>query len=107
MPKERDAAYRPYAGHGVEVGIRPEHLLDDARLIDSGTIAMDVTIDVVEPLGSTSLLTFVLGGSSYTAIGDIALMRRPGAKVRLKASAKDIHLIDPVTGAVVHPAQSD
>ena len=61
MPRERDAAYRPYAGRNVEIGIRPEHLLDDARLIDSGAIAMDVTIDVVEPLGSTSLITFVLG----------------------------------------------
>jgi multiple sugar transport system ATP-binding protein len=106
MPRERDAAYRPYAGRSVEIGIRPEHLLDDARLIDSGAIAMDVTIDVVEPLGSTSLLTFVLGGTSYTAIGDIALMRRPGVKVRLKAAAKDIYLIDPLTGAVVHPADS-
>ena len=34
-------------------------------------------------------------------------MRRPGAKVRLKAATKDIYLIDPVTGAVVHPAEPD
>ena len=106
MPRERDAAYRPYAGRSVEIGIRPEHLLDDARLIDSGAVAMDVTIDVVEPLGSTSLLTFVLGGTSYTAIGDIALMRRPGGRVRLRAAAKDIYLIDPESGRVVHPADN-
>ena len=68
---------------------------------------MDVTIDVVEPLGSTSLITFVLGGTSYTAIGDIALMRRPGNRVRLKAAAQDIYLIDPETGRVIHPADSD
>ena len=94
MPRERDAAYRPYAGRSVEIGIRPEHLLDDARLINSGAIAMDVTIDVVEPLGSTSLITFVLGGTSYTAIGDIALMRRPGQpKVRLTGGGEG-HLSD-------------
>ncbi len=49
----------------------------------------------------------MLGGTSYTAIGDIALMRRPGAKVRLKAAAKDIYLIDPESGRVVHPADND
>jgi multiple sugar transport system ATP-binding protein len=107
MPRERDAVYRPYAGRSVEIGIRPEHLLDDNRLIDSGAIAMDVTIDVVEPLGSTSLLTFVLAGKSYTAIGDVALMRRSGAKVRLRAAAKDIYLIDPESGRVIHPADTD
>ena len=73
------------------------------QAIDSGGIAMDVTIDVVEPLGSTSLLTFVLGGTSYTAIGDVALMRRPGGRVRLRAAA-NIYLIDPESGRVVHPA---
>jgi multiple sugar transport system ATP-binding protein len=104
MPRERDAAYRPYAGRSVEIGIRPEHLLDDARLIDAGAVTMDVTIDVVEPLGSTSLLTFVLGGTSYSAIGDVALMRRPGERVRLRAAAKDIYLINPESGRVVHPA---
>jgi multiple sugar transport system ATP-binding protein len=107
LPREREAVYRPYAGRSVEIGIRPEHLLDDARLIDPGAIAMDVTVDVVEPLGSTSLLTFVLGGTSYTAIGDIAQMRRPGDKVRLKAVAKDIHLIDAESGRVIHPADAD
>jgi hypothetical protein len=34
-------------------------------------------------------------------------MRRPGAKVRLKAAAKDIYLIDTVTGRVVHPDDTD
>jgi multiple sugar transport system ATP-binding protein len=104
MPRERDAVYRPYAGRQVEIGIRPEHLLDDNRPIDPGSIVMDVTIDVIEPLGSTSLLTFVLGGTNYTAIGDVGLMRRPESKVRLKAASKDIYLIDPETGKVVLPA---
>ena len=50
---------------------------------------------------------FVLGGTSYTAIGDVALMRRPGDRVRLKAAAQDIYLIDPQTGRVIHPADRD
>ena len=107
MPREREALYRPYAGRKVEIGIRPEHLLDDNGPIDPGAVTMDVGIDVVEPLGSTSLLTFVLAGATYTAIGDVTLMRRSGAKVRLKAAAKDIHLIDAESGRVVHPADDD
>lgn len=48
-----------------------------------------------------------MGGTSYTAIGDIAQMRRPGNKVRLKPAAKETHLIDPESGRVIHPADTD
>jgi multiple sugar transport system ATP-binding protein len=87
----------------VEIGIRPEHLSDDSQASDPGNVYFEGTTDVVEPLGSTSLITFALNGASYTAIGDVGIPRRSGAKLRLKAAPRDIFLIDTDSGLVVLP----
>jgi len=107
LPKARDALYRPYVGKAVEVGIRPEHLSDDQRPMDGVAITFDATLDVVEPLGSTALITFTLCGASYTAIGGVTLPRRIGGKVRLKADPTDIYLIDAASGRTILPPEDD
>lgn len=103
MPRSRDAVYRPHVGQKIEIGIRPEHLSDGYAAADHDTVAIDATVDVVEPLGSTSLITFTQGSANYTAIGDVGIPRASGARIRLKAASENIYLINTASGAVVLP----
>ena len=106
LPPVRLEAYRPYIGRKVEVGIRPEHLLDNTLGPQRDTVIINTRVDVVEPLGSTSLLTFLVSGKTYNAIGDATLMRRSGDALQLKVSGSDIYLIDSESGLVVDAPQS-
>jgi multiple sugar transport system ATP-binding protein len=112
LPPDRADAYRPLVGVPIELGIRPEHLTD--RPEPTGGPAGDDSevfegvVDVVEPMGATSLITFTLGGGVYNAIGEPGLPRRPGERLRLSAQLRHMHLIDSRTEQVVpalpHPA---
>ena len=81
--------------------------------IDRGREGMDelAPARVPQPQSRAALGAEVPAGLAGLAmpvlVGDIGLMRRPGDKVRLKAAAKDIYLIDPESGRVILPADSD
>ena len=49
----------PYRGHGVVVGIRPEHLADAGQVSgEGGNRRLEGTVDLVEELGSEKLVHF-------------------------------------------------
>ena len=105
MPGSARRHIGPYAGRDVEIGIRPEHLLDgesdQLRRHRHGRHHRRGRTP-----GLTSLITFVLGGTSYTAIGDIAAdapARRAGAA---QGGGEDIYLIDPETAGWFIPADT-
>jgi multiple sugar transport system ATP-binding protein len=110
LPNDRAAAYRALVGAPVELGIRPEHLTDRPELTrgsagdDSHAFENQVfegVVDVVEPMGATSLITFTLAGGVYHAIGEAGPVRRPGERLRLSAHLRHMHLIDSRTEQVV------
>jgi multiple sugar transport system ATP-binding protein len=106
LPADRGAAYRSLIGVPVELGIRPEHLTDRAEPAGDDTQIVDGVVDVVEPMGATSLITFALGGGIYNAIGEAGLVRRAGERLRLSAQLRHMHLIDSRTERVA-PASPD
>jgi multiple sugar transport system ATP-binding protein len=107
LPRDRIASYRAYAGAEVEIGLRPEHLTDRAEPPDGDCQFLDGVVDVIEPMGATSLITFTLAGAAYNAIGDAGRVRGAGEPLRLCAQLRHMHLIDPQTERVVPPLESD
>ena len=105
LPCARFAAYRPYAGREVEIGLRPEHLTDRTESSDGDCQFLDGVVDVIEPMGATSLITFKLAGAVYNAIGEAGRVRRAGEPLRLRAQLRHMHLIDPHTERVVPPSE--
>jgi multiple sugar transport system ATP-binding protein len=101
LPVDRADTYRPLIGAPVELGIRPEHLTDRAEPAGDDGQVFEGVVDVVEPMGATSLITFTLANGVYHAIGEAGLARRPGERLRLSAQLRHMHLIDVGTEQVV------
>jgi multiple sugar transport system ATP-binding protein len=110
LPADRAAAYRSLIGVPVDLGIRPEHLTDRPEFTGGpagdDSQVFEGVVDVVEPMGATSLITFTLADGVYNAIGEAGLVRRPGERLRLSAQLRHMHLIDSRTEQVV-PASPD
>lgn len=101
LPPERAATYAPFAGAEIEIGLRPEHITDRPGERGPASQVMEGIVDVVEPMGATTLITFTLGGASYNAIGDSGVVRRPGDRLRFCAQLDHMHLIEPKSERVV------
>lgn len=85
----------------VILGIRP----GDIQLAHEETQrSIEVTIDVIEPLGDETLLYFTLGAETYIAsISELETTVRlsKGDQVHLKFPPEYVHLFDAQTGAVI------
>ncbi|MCS6855356.1 MAG: TOBE domain-containing protein, partial [Elioraea sp.] len=62
---------------------------------------MDVTLDVVEPMGMETLVHFRLGPTSVCARVDPQAAGAPGEAMRLAVQMDRMHLIDPATDRVL------
>ena len=98
LPAERRTAYTAFAGRNVVLGVRPEHLLHAGQ---HNPARMEVTVDVVEPLGQETLIYFSAGGAFCCARLDPSVHAAPGEKLLLAPEMNRIHLIDPDTDKVV------
>jgi multiple sugar transport system ATP-binding protein len=84
------------AGSGV-LGIRPEHFAVAANPADG----VAVTIKLVEPLGSDTLIHFDLAGASAIARVDPSLRPKVGDLVSLRPQPGKTHLFDSKDGRVL------
>ena len=79
------------------IGLRPETMLPVA----AGLPGLVVTVDLVEPLGSDTLVHFKLAGTGYVARVPPETRPRPGDTLTLGIDLARTHLFDPVTGATI------
>lgn len=84
-------------GQKVIVGLRPEHFVTFVGG-DAAVTPLSVKVDVVEPLGSDTLLFFNLGGVEVVASVPPERAVRPGDDVRLDPSLSRIALFDRENG---------
>jgi multiple sugar transport system ATP-binding protein len=84
------------AGKAV-LGIRPEHFAVAADPADG----MAVTIKLVEPLGSDTLIHFDLAGASAIARVDPSLRPKVGDRLGLRPQPGKTHLFDAANGQVL------
>jgi len=94
VPEERVDHYAAHDGRQVVVGIRPEHFS-----CATGSVPPDLTVpvDVVEPLGSDTLVFFRLGESEVVARVPPTVKVVTGAQIALTIDAAQIHLFDAET----------
>lgn len=101
VSEERQAAYRPFLGRDIEIGLRPEHLSDEPEAAGLNAQFFDVMIDVIEPMGSHSLIAFSIAGRGYIAEGRDFVAKGSGDMLRIQAQMDHMHLIDVESGKVV------
>ena len=83
------------------LGLRPEAMLPVA----SGAPGLPVTVDLVEPLGSDTLIHFHLGEADYVARVPPETRPHVGDRLTLAADGARCHLFHPETGGLLkaHP----
>ena len=78
----------------ITVGIRPS----DLHLAQEGqAVLMEGTVNIVEPLGTETLLYVQVGGHEVIASASGRHQASPGDEVKLTASTDEIHLFDTAT----------
>jgi multiple sugar transport system ATP-binding protein len=79
-------------GRALIVGIRPEHFgpASDGRVLSG-------RVQVVEPLGSDTLIHFAVGDSTLTARVAPEMRPRPGETLSIGVDPSRIHLFDAAT----------
>ena len=92
------AAYAPYVGRPMTIGLRPEAL---SLASETSATAANVSVKVVEPLGVETLVYFDLAGQPACARLAPTLAPRAGDTITLEFDAAQMHLIDTATGAVI------
>ncbi|MGH2460979.1 MAG: ABC transporter ATP-binding protein [Chloroflexota bacterium] len=95
IPPERASLVDRYAGRDVVVGIRPEHLFDQAEVAEAPPgSTFTAQVDLVEPLGSETLIHAIVGGQPVTAkVSPDSEMRR-GHVVEIVVDTRHLHIFD-------------
>ncbi|HEY8566509.1 MAG TPA: sn-glycerol-3-phosphate ABC transporter ATP-binding protein UgpC [Beijerinckiaceae bacterium] len=100
VPENRRGLIGAASGRPIQLGLRPEHVRPgDAR--ETGDVALDATVEVIEPLGSETLTWLAIGGSSITGRFPPDLAARPGERVRVTLALSRMHVFDNETGAAL------
>ena len=104
LPPAR-AALRPFAGHDILLGLRPEDLVatEDARNSEHGII--QATVARTESLGSELLVYLSLNGDvtspPLTARLDRRTAMQQGAYARIGVNLQRLYFFDPTSGAAI------
>ncbi len=103
VPTMRAAAYRPYAGREIELGIRPEHLVVGEGVDIGHPASLKVDADVVEPMGGETLVFSSINGADVAAKCNPNMSVKPGDELKPTADMTHMHVIDTETNRVVPP----
>ena len=90
----------PYAGRDITMGIRPEDLRV-ANGSDPAGLCFDAVVEVVERLGSETLLDLQVGAQTMVAAVEPAIRAQHGDKLRLALRADRLHFFDMKSEAAV------
>ena len=97
VPKERAKELAPRLGSRVDFAIRPEHIAVRKNGVEANGNRVKARIDVVESLGSESIVHLVMDGQPLVARTEWLPELRPGHDAELLLNLSRMHLFDPVT----------
>jgi multiple sugar transport system ATP-binding protein len=83
---------RSFQGKRLKLGIRPE-----AIAVDASAVGLRCALEVFEPLGSSTLLTFALCGQVLKVQAPASFRAEPGEDLRLTLPAEQCRWYDPET----------
>ena len=95
LPAELAARVASRAHDIVKVGIRPENMSLSSR--SAGCNVITAKVDVIEPLGSDTLVFFPLGKAEMVARVPPTTRIAAGGELALSVDAAHLHLFDPLT----------
>jgi multiple sugar transport system ATP-binding protein len=102
LPAGRRERYAGAIGKDVVLGLRPEHM---ARSRDGAAVAGHVrttaVVDLIQPTGSRTYITFPLGGTAVMAEVGAHEVQRPGEPIAVDLDMNRAVLIDPQTNRVI------
>ncbi len=101
VPPTRVSRYRAVVGKPLILGLRPEHITEPRNGGAAEGREFTVTLDVVEPLGMETMVFFTVAGTEVCSRVEPSSAAGAGEQMRLHADMNHMHLIDPVTGAVI------
>jgi len=84
----------PHAGRKLLWGVRPEHFSAGGDSLR----AMDVVLEIVQPTGSRTYGSFMLGGSHAVAELDAHAVSGAGERLRLSVALERTSFFDPANG---------
>jgi multiple sugar transport system ATP-binding protein len=90
-------ALKEAAPKNIVLGIRPEHF----NVVDGNADALAVTVELVEPLGSDTLIHFPLSDTPVIARVSPDLRLKPGDRIGLVPATGKAHLFAADTGEVI------
>jgi multiple sugar transport system ATP-binding protein len=95
VPPERAVGLDGYVGDEVVVAFRPEHLFDKEE-VDSAPPGSELAaqIDLVEPLGSETIVHALVASQPVTARASADSELRRGQRVDLVVDTRHLHLFD-------------
>jgi multiple sugar transport system ATP-binding protein len=89
-------------GRTLTLGIRPEHMGRAAGApLRDGHARLPVTVELVQPTGSRTYITFALGGKPVTAEVEPHDVQHPNERIELDLDMNRAILIDPETDRVL------
>lgn len=95
LPVEKHAALKGGAERPLIFGIRPEAIV--ARVERPGFVPIDPIVDLVEPLGASTMVYFTLGNTPVCASIEPETPALPGRTIALSLNMNHLHLFDPET----------
>jgi multiple sugar transport system ATP-binding protein len=100
LPEEKAKVLKEkgYVNKEVVFGIRPEHLDDNAQIIENNPAAtLTGDVEVVERMGAESYIYFKSGNNNMTARVDGSTKAEPKDKIKLYVEHENIHVFDKET----------
>jgi multiple sugar transport system ATP-binding protein len=95
---EMENALKSYDGDTIMVGIRAENMETLSEPTDN---ALQVTVDVLEPLGSQNLLTITIGNTTIKVATHPDFPAQPGNDIWIRFPSEKVRWMDRETGKAI------
>ena len=102
IPPARAQRYAGHVANGkLQLGIRPEHLVEARAQMEPGVVPFEAKLDVTEPMGMETFVYFDIGGTPACGRVSPNAGAKDGAKLPMAIDLNNMHLIDEATGLVI------
>jgi multiple sugar transport system ATP-binding protein len=94
IPASRRGRYAAQKGRALVLGLRPEHITDQADSGRAGFAAMTAKVEVTEPMGMETMVHFFVGSAPVIARCDPETRAAPGTRLPVMVDMNHMHLME-------------